>query len=1031
MIQRFLTRIRQGAKADAFTHRYLLLAGLVCLIAFHVCANLWWLHVDNHAIRADEARHLLSARTHYEILQNTEKSLKERCVAMFGVADIYPPLTHIAGALMMRFVGTDTDSVTLVMVLAHASIIVAVWFLARSLWAPTQAFVATVVVSLLPLYCAASRYFSTDYLESAFVIWALVALVRSDGFRKAGWSCLFALCAGLGMLSRQTALIQCFGPAAATFIWAIYREFTCKEDRRGFRIGRLFSTACVVVLLCVMIPALWYFPHYSTMHGFWQRRFDKPADFYPEGLWLAHFLGLIQGGLFLPLFLLALAGFAMAVPRTVKNWAYGVLASYVVCFYVICTWGIHAYLARYLIAFSVVCGMFVCVPVYAIKRQSVRWFCAAVLIAFQAFQYGNLTFGPYPRGSSFVIPIGAERPLMKHLRYTGLPVYNDHIIGGAYSFYPPHRGPNWKDRLFEQMTRHELEKHYVTGRRAVYQLVGFGGLAMELDQSRYWPRKSPLADNGKRMPDAQSPLVSLNTKQPSPEAHLSFTSGKQRGTCVFNPGNKLEVPFAAGAQIDITFDSPQEMSALVFEFASAEQSPGTFVVRFDGLEDDGSPHSDSVIRYTGPKQAFHFFQFPPRAIHRLQMSVPSEEGNKGPLMLARVDCFARIAQARPLHFYGGPAVDEGFLERLNVAHYVVIRTEDNSPMPGSAPYAQMRDTVSQDFELLDEFHEPTSGILKAGTYALYARKQLQPLAYWTNPGFSVQASGSFPGRGRWDIPWWQFPNYAPVQSGDKNFWVSSAPAILDVNLGGLHEIRAIELTPLTAKDGFSGVNVLYWDRTQGAWSRLPDAAPAISPPRASNDYGNRRPPGPWNLPVLTDRIQFVFEKGGDGSPQLVVLANAYIYGNPVAADAEDEGIGLDDAADALFSLEATPLAVFLRDRVPEGGSHAEMKPASDTDGKPVVLAFDACSWGDGVLSLLWGGQTILRMPSVPPETGFWNAGDVAVACRSHFGQGKASYRIVLSGELANESRQNQQKQLGFHLQGNIKGSYFRILKDAE
>ena len=108
-----------------------------------------------------------------------------------------------------------------------------------------------------------------------------------------------------------------------------------------------------------------------------------------------------------------------------------------------------------------------------------------------------------------------------------------------------------------------------------------------------------------------------------------------------------------------------------------------------------------------------------------------------------------------------------------------------------------------------------------------------------------------------------------------------------------------------------------------------------------------------------------------------------------------------------------------------------MKPASDTDGKPVVLAFDACSWGDGVLSLLWGGQTILRMPSVPPETGFWNAGDVAVACRSHFGQGKASYRIVLSGELANESRQNRHKKLGFHLQANIRGSYFRILKDAE
>lgn len=1031
MIQRILARFRQRAHADAGTHRNLLLAGLICLIAFHFCANLWWLHVDNHAIRADEARHLLSARTHYEILRAPEKSLKERCVAMFGVADIYPPFTHIAGAVMMRFVGTDTDSVTLVMVLAHASIIVAVWFLARSLWAPTQAFVATVVVSLLPLYCAASRYFSTDYLESAFVIWALVALIRSDGFRKAGWSCLFALCAGLGMLSRQTALIQCFGPAAATFIWAIYREFTCKEDRRGFRIGRLFSTACVVVLLCVMIPALWYFPHYATMHGFWQRRFDKPANFYPEGLWLAHFLGLIQGGLFLPPFLLALAGFVMALRKISHNWAYGVLVSYVVSFYVICTWGIHAYLARYLIAFSVICGMLVCVPIFSIKRQSVRRLCTAVLIIFQAFQYGNLTFGPYPFGSSLVIPFAAGHALMKHLRYTGLPVYNDHIIGGAYSFYPPHRGPNWKDRLFAQMARHELEKHYVTGRRALYELVDIGSLGMELEQTRHWPRKNPLAADGDTTPDARSPLVSVSTMPSSAEARLRVSSGEKSGSCVFQPGDRLEVPFEGAAEIDVAFDSAREMSGLLLEFASVDQSPGHFEVRLNGSVDAGAGGSEVSIRYSGPKQAFHFFQFAPRAVHRFRMSVPSEEMNKGALVLARVDCFVRIAQPRPLHLYGGPSVDQGFLEHLNIAHYVIIRTQDNSSIPDSAMCEQMRDTVSQEFELLDEFHEPASGILKAGTYALYARKQLQPLTYWTNPGFSVQASGSFPGRGRWDIPWWQFPDYAPAQSGDKNFWVSSAPAILEANLGGLHEVWAIELTPLTAKDGFSDVKAFYWDRTRGAWNGLPDAALTVSPPRASSEYVNRRPPGPWGFPVLTDRIQLVFQKGGDGSPQLVVLANAHIYGNSVAGDAKDEGIGLDDAADAVFSLEASPLATFLRDRTPENGSHAEMRPAPDANDKPVVLAFDACSWGDGVLDLLWDGQAILRFPSVPPETGFWNSGDVAVACRSHFGQGRASYRIVLSGELAKESRQNRHKKLGFHLQANIRGSYYRILKDAE
>ena len=133
-----------------------------------------------------------------------------------------------------------------------------------------------------------------------------------------------------------------------------------------------------------------------------------------------------------------------------------------------------------------------------------------------------------------MIPFAAGHALMKHLRYTGLPVYNDHIIGGAYSFYPPHRGPNWKDRLFAQMARHELEKHYVTGRRALYELVDIGSLGMELEQTRHWPRKNPLAADGDTTPDARSPLVSVSTMPSSAEARLRVSSGEKSGSCVFS-----------------------------------------------------------------------------------------------------------------------------------------------------------------------------------------------------------------------------------------------------------------------------------------------------------------------------------------------------------------------------------------------------------------------------------------------------------------------------------------------------------------
>ncbi len=153
---------------------------LLLLMCFHLCVNIWWLQEDNHAIRTDEETHMLMARDYYKALfpQTGDRSLGARLAAVSRIRTdvgnpVHPPLLHIAGAVLARIIGYSVNRMAFVNTLAFLTAIAGVYLITRRFLEEKEAFFATLVFSLTPLIYVSSRYFMTDFLSMALVVWVM------------------------------------------------------------------------------------------------------------------------------------------------------------------------------------------------------------------------------------------------------------------------------------------------------------------------------------------------------------------------------------------------------------------------------------------------------------------------------------------------------------------------------------------------------------------------------------------------------------------------------------------------------------------------------------------------------------------------------------------------------------------------------------------------------------------------------------------------------------------------------------------
>lgn len=519
-------------------------AWLFLLLCFHLAANVWWLKTDNHAVSTDEETHMIMAREYYNALfpRVGDRGLAARVKAVAAIRPdvgnpMHPPLLHVLGALLARIVGYSVDVFAFANTLAFLAAVLGVYRLARFFLEAREALFAAFVFSFTPMVYAASRYFMTDFLSMALVVWVMYALARCKGFTRLGWSAAFAVLNGFALLARTTAVLYYFVPALVVFAGGLYLVFRHGENRRSSldAAAGLLANAIIVVILSAVVCGPWYLVHGRQFYAYWmdpsvsgksaalaitrsepeaerdagkEAAVQVPEEASSKGEekaqaeapargkkrlallrripWVRYPVFVINNAVFLPMFCLFLLGVPLcaACGRFRKRALPWLLLCWVLGSYVLLTLLLSYAAPRYALQALPALAVISALPVLALPRGLLRRALQCLYAAVLLFQYGNLTVHAYAAAPEAKIAVYPDREFQKAYADPGLYFYKS-VLHGSFS-YARLQAPtkeNFKDRLFFAMLREEQKQPYC-GIEANYVRLNIRG--MLLDQEHFW-----------------------------------------------------------------------------------------------------------------------------------------------------------------------------------------------------------------------------------------------------------------------------------------------------------------------------------------------------------------------------------------------------------------------------------------------------------------------------------------------------------------------------------------------------------------
>jgi 4-amino-4-deoxy-L-arabinose transferase-like glycosyltransferase len=176
----------------------LVVAGLVL---FHAINNWIWLLENVTWTGWDKARHLAwSLQYNYLLGQFSLRSLFQVMVS----DAIRPPFFAASASILYALFGRSADVATMVNVIYMAITLSATYGVGRRWGGRWSGLVSVVLLAFFPMFYAMSRYFYLEFALTAMVTLNVYLLLATDGFRRRGFSLLFGLSLGLGMLTKRT-----------------------------------------------------------------------------------------------------------------------------------------------------------------------------------------------------------------------------------------------------------------------------------------------------------------------------------------------------------------------------------------------------------------------------------------------------------------------------------------------------------------------------------------------------------------------------------------------------------------------------------------------------------------------------------------------------------------------------------------------------------------------------------------------------------------------------------------------------------
>lgn len=162
------------------------------------------------------------------------------------------PLTMALASLAFYVGGPHPILGFAVPLIAGAGCIWATYMLGRTTGSRSTGLIAAVLVATCPVIVIYARSFHMSLTATFFSTLALVALLRSRGFKQLGWSALFGLCLGLMPLSRTMTIAFLPGMLVAAGVVVLVEP----QQR-----VRRFFVLVGALLLAILVASTWLVPN--------------------------------------------------------------------------------------------------------------------------------------------------------------------------------------------------------------------------------------------------------------------------------------------------------------------------------------------------------------------------------------------------------------------------------------------------------------------------------------------------------------------------------------------------------------------------------------------------------------------------------------------------------------------------------------------------------------------------------------------------------------------------------------------------
>jgi hypothetical protein len=484
---------------------------LLQVIVFHSALNSYWLNVDRHLIRWDEAHHIQQAEAFHDALFPPEaRGVLARLMAAVGIESPYPPLSHFLGAAAIHLFGDTPDGAALSGSFALALLLLGIYTLARQGMAPHNALLTAVVASLTPMIYGYSRMVMPDTLCGALVLWALFALLKSDFFRKTGWTLLFSLLCGLALLTKQTALIYLALPMALAWSAGMIKALV-PEKAEGDATARrpwpklLFNLGlCAIVVTAVC--SWWYFSHLEYLYTWWSTHRGHDISLFQPGIasrlagalpkvtetpeariafdpaisgffadtaplsaaspdtrllapcryfWKRYLIYLVNEVTFLPLALVALAGMPALLLKRNRTTLALLLLAWPLGAYLLLTGLFSLHSPRFLYGMAAAPAFLATFALDAVPFVRLRRLLWGIVLLLLTLQFLNLSLIPFGPAKRLELPVFAQEPEVKQRGNSGITFFKDIIRTGHYILQAPSGGKQVPELLLESMAAHE------------------------------------------------------------------------------------------------------------------------------------------------------------------------------------------------------------------------------------------------------------------------------------------------------------------------------------------------------------------------------------------------------------------------------------------------------------------------------------------------------------------------------------------------------------------------------------------------